>query len=755
VSGRGARSKRRGGHPARVAARQRPKETTAKPRPARGAPAGGRAPRRERPRAAEALSTLRQRFARRWQSLLRTALTWSPGGGRPRPAEAPPGAAAGAEHAELAGLLDLEAVDVVWALATGALSAALFATALSTHPPLSDGSEGAAGAVSLGILHAPGYPSWVLAAHLFTLIVPVGSAALRVGLFSLLCAAASVTFVQMIARRCGAARWAASLGALCLAATAGYWYYAVFTKHDQFSGLTFVAALYLLLAWEARPSRWRLVALAAVLAIGLGSSWPLTIMLGPVLVYVLARSRHRLTLGSFAAATAVGLVLLAGIYGFVMVRAAENPQLNWGDATTLSRLVSLVDRSDFSAPTGDAGSTTFPWPRSTVTGSPGGTAAGQSLPVGGAGAVLGVPIAAGRGAVGLAYFEMFVRELGIAGSLLALWGLVASLAWRRRRASWVLLGAFLTNLVGVGVTVAPRRSGRGIDLIEEGFVLGCYFVLACWIAIAATDLATRLHALLARRRPGARLLRRALTPTVASALAAAAIVPLLIVGWPVAHRSDNAYADRYAETVFSELPPHAILFVWGSDLNFPLQYRQIAYHQRTDVTVVAVGGLRFRWYRQELSRTLGRRLPPLEAKTVPDVANVIRWAGRLRPVYIDEQASEFLSGVVGFQTIGLVSRVTPGTTKPSTIAPALLQQRLLAAERFAGMPSPDWTVWPNLYLNQADYASVGLKAARYFYDEHDIAGLRGALLNVARIDPGNQTARQDLSLLGAGGGAAG
>jgi hypothetical protein len=695
----------------------------------------------------------------------------------------------------LAGLLDLEAVDVVWALATGALSAALFATALSTHPPLSDGSEGAAGAVSLGILHAPGYPSWVLAAHLFTLIVPVGSAALRVGLFSLLCAAASVTFVQMIARRCGAARWAASLGALCLAATAGYWYYAVFTKHDQFSGLTFVAALYLLLAWEARPSRWRLVALAAVLAIGLGSSWPLTIMLGPVLVYVLARSRHRLTLGSFAAATAVGLVLLAGIYGFVMVRAAENPQLNWGDATTLSRLVSLVDRSDFSAPTGDAGSTAAPTSapsaRSTVNGSPAGTAAGapagtaagapagtaagapagnpagpstsaapgappgQSLAVGGAGAVLGVPIAAGRGAVGLAYFEMFVRELGIAGSLLALWGLVASLAWRRRRASWVLLGAFLTNLVGVGVTVAPRRSGRGIDLIEEGFVLGCYFVLACWIAIAATDLATRLHALLARRRPGARLLRRALTPTVGSALAAAAIVPLLIVGWPVAHRSDNAYADRYAETVFSELPPHAILFVWGSDLNFPLQYRQIAYHQRTDVTVVAVGGLRFRWYRQELSRTLGRRLPPLEAKTVPDVANVIRWAGRLRPVYIDEQASEFLSGVVGFQTIGLVSRVTPGTTKPSTIAPALLQQRLLAAERFAGMPSPDWTVWPNLYLNQADYASVGLKAARYFYDEHDIAGLRGALLNVARIDPGNQTARQDLSLLGAGGGAAG
>ncbi len=133
-----------------------------------------------------------------------------------------------------------------------AISAILFATTLNGHPGLGDAPESVAGVAELGVLHAPGYPAYVLAAWIFTLLVPFGSFAFQVNLFSLVCASLSIAGVYLLARRCGAARWASALGALALAVGAGFWFYSGFAKHDMFSGLLFVAALNLLLAWQAQ-----------------------------------------------------------------------------------------------------------------------------------------------------------------------------------------------------------------------------------------------------------------------------------------------------------------------------------------------------------------------------------------------------------------------------------------------------------------------------------------------------------------------
>jgi hypothetical protein len=51
-----------------------------------------------------------------------------------------------------------------------------------------DSAELATGAAILGIVHAPGYPLYVLGAHLFTLL-PIGDVAFRVNLFSAVCLA--------------------------------------------------------------------------------------------------------------------------------------------------------------------------------------------------------------------------------------------------------------------------------------------------------------------------------------------------------------------------------------------------------------------------------------------------------------------------------------------------------------------------------------------------------------------------------------
>jgi hypothetical protein len=646
-------------------------------------------------------------------------------------------------------LLELSRVDLGWAAVTGLASAVLFATALTSHPGLGDSPEAVAGVRSLGILHAPGYPAYVLTARAFTLLVPVGNMAFRVNLFSLVCAALSIAGVQLLARRCGAARWAASLGALVLAVSGGFWFYATFAKADTFSGLLFLVTLHLALAWRARPTTGRLVGLAVGLGVGLGSSWPLMVLIGPMIAFVLIAGRRGLSLRALATATATGLVILVGIYGFVLVRAAENPPINWGQATTVSRLIDLVGRRDFSSHGSPSAKSATP-------------TAGVGSPLGAGSGVIGAKLA-GRGGnppaatvtTGTAiapsisgYGVIFGRELGILGLLLAAFGLIASLRRRYMVASYPLLIAFFANLIGAAVVVGVGSSpGSDVDLVEEGFLLGCYFVLAAWMAIGATELvAITSNARLAGRFDFSPH-RRLVSAMVAAILVAAALVPLVPQHWSVAHRDSKPFADRYASTVFAALPQRAVMFVWGADLNLPLTYRQVVYHDRPDVTVIAVGGLRFDWYRAQVSRLLGRALPAEAADPIVDLTQVMRSLNGIRPVFVDQQATEFLTTRFKYRNVGLVAQAEPLSQAVPVSSSVALEHSVLAAERAADMPSPAWNGWPNSYLNQAEYATAELKVARAYYQQHDLVGMRRALTNVLSIEPGDSTAAKDLALL--------
>src|SRR5262245_53154457 len=67
---------------------------------------------------------------------------------------------------------ELARVDTWWAFATATLAAIVFATTFSSSVALGDAPEGVSGIHSLGVLHAPGYPSYVLLGRIFTTILP-------------------------------------------------------------------------------------------------------------------------------------------------------------------------------------------------------------------------------------------------------------------------------------------------------------------------------------------------------------------------------------------------------------------------------------------------------------------------------------------------------------------------------------------------------------------------------------------------------
>ena len=651
-------------------------------------------------------------------------------------------------------------MDLAWGAATGVASAVLFATVITSHPALADASEAVTGVSSLGILHAPGYPAYVLVAKAFTLLVPIGTEAFRVNLFSLVCASLSVSGVQLLARRCGAARWASSLGALALAAGAGFWFYATFAKHDMFSGLIYLVSLHLLLAWRARPTTRKLVGLGAVFALGLGSSWPLMMLLVPTIALVLVSARRQLSLPSLASATAAGLAVVVALGGFVMVRASQNPAINFDNATSIGRLVELVTRADFTPHSVPLR------PNPGASGSPHADATGAShRPAGGAssGGTAAITIAgAGVNTKIGNYGVIFAREFGVVALILAAIGLVVSLRRRRSIASYPLLLAFAINLVGAAVLVGPGVSqDYDLDLVEEGFVLGCYFVLACWVALGATELVSSVGAIGGPfvRRLGLSAPKRLLVPLAAVILSLAVLVPSVILHWPVANRAAKPYADRLAASVFAELPPHAAMFVSNSELADPLIYRQVVYHERPDVLVVDLYALSYGWYREQLTRKLGRPLPPDVADSVLNGRRTAKWMSGFRPVYMDVHGAQVMAGVdpyeapvpgdlIGYRPVGLLAQLAGGVGPARVSSPAAVDQAFRRAERTAGMPDPNWNRWPDALATQIFYNNAALEVARAYYRHGDLAGMRSALLNELSITPSDSIAQADLAKLG-------
>jgi hypothetical protein len=230
-------------------------------------------------------------------------------------------------------------------------------------------------------------------------------------------------------------------------------------------------------------------------------------------------------------------------------------------------------------------------------------------------------------------------------------------------------------------------------------------------------------------------------------LGVAVVVPLVVSNRSGVERSSKPFADTYAATAFGELRHDAAVFIFGAELTQPLIYHQVVYHQRRDVVVIATDGVEYGWYRQQLSQRLQIALPAVTGSVRVDAAALITAVARVRPVYLDPQTAQIVAGFIGYRPIGLFSEFASGRGQVPVGAPGAVEQRLLAAERQAGFPNHDWTVWPNDYLAQAEYASAALQVARAYYQHRDYTGMRTALENELTIQPGDPIAEQDLAQL--------
>lgn len=406
------------------------------------------------------------------------------------------------------------------ALFLAALS--LYARTLSPTVYTFDSAELAAGAYSLGIVHATGYPLYLLLAKAFTLAVPLGDIAFRVNLFSAACAALAVAVLRRVMRLLTGSAEASLLSAAIFGVSYPLWSEAVVAEVYTLHLLFVALVLWLALRWRETGKPGLFIGTLAVWGLSFGNHMS-TMLIAPGLA-VLAWEGWRgnrfgwkqIALG--AAAASAGLL----VYLYLPLRYAADPALNYAEKMNV----------DLSTLRGAL------W-----------MARGEMF----ADAMFGYGLAEIPGEM-IQFAELLWLSffgVGVVVAAIGAWEL-----WRRDRAVFAALGlVFAAN-------AAFYVNYRVFD--KDTMFLPAFLIVAVWMAAGLSALQRRL--------PGA----------VWGAAAVLAI--MIVINYPRADLSGNTITREFAEEVFAQAAPGA--FVAGSWIEItPLEYLQVVEGRRPDVTL--------------------------------------------------------------------------------------------------------------------------------------------------------------------------
>ncbi|GMV44410.1 MAG: hypothetical protein AMXMBFR64_61260 [Myxococcales bacterium] len=209
---------------------------------------------------------------------------------------------------------------------------------------LRDAGQLGAASWSLGVAHPTGFPLVMVAGRLASLL-PLGSLAWRMGLVSAACAACAIGLAVSVAlallpRQVGWVARAVVAGAVAavLLASPTWWLHATVLEVYAPTALVIAGGVRLLVAHVEAPSRRTaaLLGLLAGLSVGVHVTGPLC--LAVVWVALLAgrppREAGRVLLVAVPLALAGTLVL-----AYLPAAAAHDPWRNWGDPSTLARII--------------------------------------------------------------------------------------------------------------------------------------------------------------------------------------------------------------------------------------------------------------------------------------------------------------------------------------------------------------------------------------------------------------------------------
>jgi hypothetical protein len=555
------------------------------------------------------------------------------------------------------------------AVAVAAAVLAVYILTLAPTVTFWDAGEFIAAARTLGIPHPPGTPLFVLIAHAWGMLVPIGEFAYRTNLLSALFSASAAGLLFLVvhqsirgvveglpdvsarALRVGGAAAAAFLGAF----TFTNWQNSNETEVYTVATFTTAAMAWSAMLWRRRRHTERgqrfLLLIVYLAGISIGNHLLALLAMPGVLLFLVATLRHhpaadaarrRMEWGQVAVVGGVWALLVGtglGSIGLIavgavcfLVAAAYAAAAGAGTfaaaalglaAVGVTPYLFLYIRSGQNPVINEAAPSTLDallavirraqYPPRTPFDDPtelhGPDNPGRTL------ALVGWQLAN--------YFQYFDWQWGRAlgdGLRQVLTVLFLTLGlrglWEQRRSDraawWLLLGVFLVTGLGL-VAYMNFRPGFSLafhiwpEAEDHEVRERDYFFVVSFIVwgLWAGIGATAFAADLARRTRG-----RALAP----ALLLIALVPLFL-NWGKAsrrHGPDARLAADFAYDLLNSAPPYGVLFTYGDNDTFPLWWAQEVAGIRQDVTVVCLALANTDWYMRQLRDNPVRPVDPAQ-----------------------------------------------------------------------------------------------------------------------------------------------
>jgi len=348
------------------------------------------------------------------------------------------------------------------------VAGAVFAIYVATmYPGLHDVGDAAkfsfVGKV-LGTPHAPGYPLYILASHLFS-YVPWGTLAHRMNGLSAIVGALAVMLVYFAARRAGTGKLAAASAALACGLGHAFWSRSLYAKGYTLNAALVAGGFLALLRWDDSRKTRDLYLAITVFALSAGNHLTVIALLPALVIFCLLTDARAMLRPRTLLVGAVIVLLGFSQYSLIIVRTLQQAPYLEAKATNLQELWAVMTARRFAHEIG-----AFSW-----------TALFSTR----------VPLVA----------RLVARELGPIGLALTLTGFLW-LALRRWRV------ALLLGLGALGVAALTANMGSNED---EGFLLSVFVLLG---TVAATGLEQLLS-----------LVRRAPRAVAAILVAAVAVAP--------------------------------------------------------------------------------------------------------------------------------------------------------------------------------------------------------------------------------------
>ena len=493
----------------------------------------------------------------------------------------------------------------------------VYSWTLAPTVTLTDSGELIVAAYGLGVAHPPGFPLWVMLAHLASL-VPVGSVAVRINFSSAVFAALACGMLTLVvielfvtasyfaaSRRKnkgarhgrtiksasvdGFSMFAPAVGAgLLMAFSRTLWAYATITEVYALNALLILLVFFLVVRWRrgiiekradlsaasATDDRWIYVA-AFVFGLAMGVHHVTVALTLPAIAVLVYRTVGLKFFASrrllYAALISIGALIL--VYSYLPWAASHSPPMNWGNPRSLQEIWWHITGRQY---------------RVFFSFSP-----------------------AAMGTQFVEFCRMIFREFGFAWLPVALFLAVAGFASaykRDRTVFWFLLLIVLADLAyALSYEIAEDKDA---------------YYLPAFISIAiATGLGIRwlIQRAASRPLPIWRLYMAAATAIIlASATAFGS-------NWRFNNRRHYFIAEDYVENLFSTIAPNGLVLTQDWQVASPTFCVQEIEQRRSDVKVVDINLLRRSWYFDYLKHAHSGMMERSREKIDPYVAILKQW----------------------------------------------------------------------------------------------------------------------------------